>query len=43
MIDVPPRPAWHQRAACRGIGPNVMYPTRGQKAQLAEALTYCAR
>ena len=23
------RPAWHERAACRGIGPEAFYPTAG--------------
>lgn len=37
------RPAWHSRAACRGVGPDVFYPsTRGEHPS-PEALELCGR
>jgi hypothetical protein len=35
------RPAWHQDAACRGVGPERFYPAQGASAAAARAL--CAR
>ena len=32
------RPAWHRRAACRGVGPDVFFPTRGATTADAKAL-----
>ena len=29
------RPEWHQRAACRGMGPAAFYPERGQSTEAA--------
>lgn len=26
------RPAWHARAACRGVGPELFFPDRGDSA-----------
>ena len=34
------RPAWHQRAACRGAGPDLFFPQRGAHRPV-EALTFC--
>jgi hypothetical protein len=30
------RPAWHRRAACRGIGPEAFFPVRGQRTDFAK-------
>lgn len=32
------RPSWHQDAACRGVGPDVFFPTRGDSTAPAKAL-----
>jgi len=39
--DLLNRPAWHRRAACRGVGPNVFFPQRGGNGREARAI--CAR
>lgn len=31
------RPAWHERAACRGVGPEVFYIGRGESTEPARA------
>lgn len=33
-----PRPAWHQHAACRGMDPDLFFPTRGEDVQQAQAV-----
>lgn len=35
------RPEWHQRAACRGVDPNVFFPERGQSTRPARAYCEC--
>ena len=35
------RPAWHARAACRGMGPALFFPDRGESNDEAKAV--CAR
>jgi hypothetical protein len=35
------RPAWHDQAACRGVGPDVFFPERGGDYDAARA--FCAR
>ena len=32
------RPAWHQEAACRGVGPRLFFPERGDSTAQAKAL-----
>jgi len=39
--DLLNRPAWHRRAACRGIGPSTFFPKRGGNGREARAI--CAR
>lgn len=36
---VPARPPWQEMAACRGVGPDLFFPERGE--QVAAALAYC--
>ena len=38
---LPVRPAWQARAACRGMNPEIFYPSRGQL--LNDARAVCAR
>jgi WhiB family redox-sensing transcriptional regulator len=33
------RPPWHRQAACRGVGPDLFFPDRGDR--LDKALAYC--
>ncbi|HXH56127.1 WhiB family transcriptional regulator [Iamia sp.] len=35
------RPAWHEHAACRGMGPELFFPDRGEDVRPAKAV--CAR
>jgi hypothetical protein len=35
-------PAWHERAACRGVGPAVFFPESSTPAASAAAMRYCA-
>lgn len=35
------RPTWHARAACRGVGTDIFFPTRDAPSQAWRA--YCAR
>ncbi len=42
-LDMPPellldRPAWHEQAACRGVGPDVFFVDKGQSTAPAKAL-----
>lgn len=37
MVSV--RPRWQEQAACRGVGPDLFFPERGD--QVAAALAYC--
>jgi len=32
------RPAWHARAACRGLGPELFYPALGESVNPAMAI-----
>ena len=32
-LSLPPRPTWHARAACSGVGPAIFYPERGVQAE----------
>lgn len=32
--------SWHEHARCRGVGPEIFFPTRGE--DLAAAKLYCA-
>ena len=32
------RPAWHRRAACRGLGPALFFPSRGGNGVAAQDL-----
>ena len=42
-LSLPPRPSWHARAACSGVGPSVFYPDRGvQPAEVDRARAICA-
>lgn len=41
MNEIPLRPWWHTHAACRGVGPAIFYPTRGEDHE--PALEYCQR
>lgn len=34
------RPAWHAEAACRGMGPDLFFPARGQSTAEAKALCH---
>jgi WhiB family redox-sensing transcriptional regulator len=34
--------SWYHSAACRGAGPALFYPERGERATPAEALAICA-
>ncbi len=36
--EVTHRPLWHARAACRGKGPDIFFPDRGESAAVAKAL-----
>ncbi len=35
------RPAWQHRAACRGLGPNLFFPHRGEPTADARAVCEC--
>lgn len=37
------RPAWHDRAACRGCDPDLFFPARGDSFGVREAKAICAR
>jgi len=39
LLDLFERPAWHRSAACRGAGPDLFFPERGDRP--AQALAYC--
>jgi WhiB family transcriptional regulator, redox-sensing transcriptional regulator len=41
LLDLFERPEWHQRAACRGVDPDLFFPERGSR-RYVEALAYCA-
>jgi WhiB family transcriptional regulator, redox-sensing transcriptional regulator len=32
------RPAWHDRAACRGMGPQLFFPSRGEDVRPAKEM-----
>lgn len=36
--DVPMNPTWRQRAACRGIDPEVFYPSSDEEAEEAKGI-----
>lgn len=40
LEDLLGRPSWHQLAACRGMGPHLFFPSRGEPT--AEAREICA-
>jgi hypothetical protein len=35
-------PRWHERAACRGVGPSVFFPDSTRPAASEAAVRYCA-
>lgn len=37
-IELPPRPAWHEQAACRGTDPSLFYPEKGDPTDEAKAV-----
>jgi hypothetical protein len=41
VLELLERPAWHQRAACRGVGPDAFFPERGES--LEPARDHCRR
>lgn len=36
------RPEWHQRAACRGAGPDLFHPSKGEVDSALKARTVCS-
>jgi hypothetical protein len=40
LLDLFQRPAWHQRASCWGVGPDLFFPVRTDGPPVA-ALAYC--
>lgn len=41
LLEAARRPAWHARAACRGVGTAVFFTARGESVEPAKA--YCDR
>jgi WhiB family redox-sensing transcriptional regulator len=41
LLELVRPPAWHARAACRGVDTEVFFPTRGESTDTARAV--CAR
>lgn len=42
-LSLPPRPRWHDQAACLGAGPALFYPEKGvQPEETAAAKAICA-
>jgi hypothetical protein len=41
VLELLERPEWHQRAACRGVGPDAFFPEKGQS--LEPAREHCRR
>lgn len=40
LLEAYERPAWHAEAACRGMGPDLFFPARGQSTAEAKALCH---
>ncbi len=38
LAELASRPAWHQQANCRGVGPDLFFPKRGERWNQAVAL-----
>lgn len=38
LAELVSRPAWHRQAACKGVGPEVFFPERGQSSEGAKAV-----
>ena len=38
LLETFRRPAWHQKAACRGMGPDLFFPEVGGRTDEAKAL-----
>lgn len=39
IMSLTERPSWHARAACRGVGSETFFPTRGESVEMAKQ--YC--
>jgi WhiB family redox-sensing transcriptional regulator len=38
LAEIVNRPAWHRQAACRGMGPDAFFVTRGESTDNAKAI-----